>query len=157
MTDKLQKKAELRIKIPQWIKLALDEHCDHFGVTIVSTITPLLVEYLGQATRVRDNSTNCINNIYSKKSGRDVKPSKKKRGSQIADDFSPPRDISEKYGLDHENAVDQFIDWAKSSAHVRVDWIACYRNACRNWIKKEESQTEQTRKYIDRKFEDEEF
>ena len=99
MTDKLQKKAELRIKIPEWIGDLLKEHCELYGVTAVSTITPLLVEYLRHPSRVRDNSTNCINNIYSEKSASSGKASKKKRGTQILDDFDPPRDIGENMGL----------------------------------------------------------
>ena len=131
----IQKKTELRIKIPEWIGDLLKEHCELYGVTAVSTITPLLVEYLRHPSRVRDNSTNCINNIYSAKSASSGKPSKKKRGTQIPDDFDPPSDISEKYGLDHEKAGSFFIDWAKGKGHTQVDWVATYRNACRTWIK----------------------
>ena len=39
MTDEIQKKTELRIKVPQWISDLLKEHCDLYGVTAVSTIT----------------------------------------------------------------------------------------------------------------------
>ena len=64
MTDEIQKKTELRIKVPQWISDLLKEHCDLYGVTAVSTITPLLVEYLRHPSRVRDNCSNCFNIKY---------------------------------------------------------------------------------------------
>ena len=131
----IQKKTELRIKIPEWIGDLLKEHCELYGVTAVSTITPLLVEYLRHPSRVRDNSTNCIDNIYSAKSASSGKSSKKKRGTQIPDDFDPPREIAEDHGLDHEKAVSLFTDWAKGKGHTQVNWIATYRNACRTWIK----------------------
>ena len=91
------------------------------------------------SSRVRHNSTNCINNIYSKNSStKTLEPSepKKKRGTQIPDDFDPPRQITEKHGIDHEKAIAMFTDWAKSKGATYVDWNAGFRNACRIWIKK---------------------
>ena len=55
--------------------------------------------------------------------------------STISDDFDPPKEIAEKHELDHEKAVSLFIDWAKGKGHVQADWTACFRNACRTWIK----------------------
>ena len=135
MTDEVQRKTELRIKVPQWISDLLKEHCELYGVTAVSTITPLLVEYLRHPSRVRDNCSNCFNIKYSAKSAVSGKPSKKKRGTQISDDFDPPKDIAKKQGLDHETAVSFFMDWALGKGHTQADWIATYRNACRGWIK----------------------
>jgi hypothetical protein len=89
------------------------------------------------SSRVRHNSTNC-NNIYSKNSStKTLEPSepKKKKATQIPDDFDPPREIAENHGIDHEKAVSYFIDWAKGKGHTQVNWIATYRNACRTWIK----------------------
>ncbi len=79
MTDEIQKKTELRIKVPQWISDLLKEHCDLYGVTAVSTITPLLVEYLRHPSRVRDNCSNCFNINNSEKSAISGKK-KQKRG-----------------------------------------------------------------------------
>ena len=133
-----EEKAEIRIKVPKWIVQQLKEHCDHFGVNLVSTITPLLVEYLGKASRVRDISFGNINYIYSAnstKSGNKKSTPRKKNGSKIPDDFSPPRSIAESEEIDHDLALSYFVDWAKGKGHTQVDWIATYRNACRGWIK----------------------
>lgn len=135
MTDEIQKKTELRIKVPQWISDLLKEHCDLYGVTAVSTITPLLVEYLRHPSRVRDNCSNCFNIKYSEKSAVSGKKKSKTRASKIPSNFAPPKDIAEKEGLDHEKAVSIFVDWAKGKGHTQADWIATYRNACRRWIK----------------------
>lgn len=137
MTDEIQKKTELRIKVPQWISDLLKEHCDLYGVTAVSTITPLLVEYLRHPSRVRDNCSNCFNIRYSEKSAVSGKKKSKTRASKIPSNFAPPKDIAEKEGLDHEKAVAIFVDWAKGKGHTQADWIATYRNACRRWIKEE--------------------
>jgi hypothetical protein len=79
-----------------------------------------------------------FSNIYSRAStdcGNQSSKPKKKRGTQISDDFDPPKEIAEKHELDHEKAVSLFIDWAKGKGHVQADWTACFRNACRTWIK----------------------
>ena len=102
----IQKKTELRIKIPQWISDLLKEHCKLYGVSPVSTIVPLLVEYLRHSSRARDNSTNCINNIYSKNTTPktfELSESEKEKGTQIPDDFDPPREITQELGIDHKS------------------------------------------------------
>ena len=131
-------KAEIRIKVPKWIVQELKEHCDHFGVNLVSTITPLLVEYLGKASRVRDISFGNLNNsiTHSSTSGGKAKPKVKvNRGSQIPADFSPPKSIAEEQGLDYDLALSFFIDWARGKGHTQKDWIATFRTACRSWLK----------------------
>jgi hypothetical protein len=134
----MSEKVEIRLKVPKWISDALKEYCDHFGATPVSTITPLLVEYLWHPSRVRVIPPECISNIYSSVStnrGNSHSNPKKKKGSRISDNFAPPRSIAEGEGLDHSIAVAMFIDWAKGKGHTQADWNATFRNACRGWIK----------------------
>ena len=135
MTDQVQRKTELRIKVPQWIGDLLKEHCDLYGVTAVSTITPLLVEYLRHPSRARDNCSNCFNINNTRDATISGKKKTKTRASKIPSNFDPPKDIAKKQGLDHETAVSFFMDWALGKGHTQADWIATYRNACRGWIK----------------------
>ena len=140
MNKKDTEKVELRIKIPKWIKDELEEYCETFGVSAVSTIVPLLVEYLGRASRGREDVVNqrLTPNYGRASTNRGNKSSnskKKKQKHQLPDDFDPPREISEAHNLDHEKAVIAFTDWARSGAKTYADWEATYRNACRKgWL-----------------------
>ena len=147
----MSEKVEIRLKVPKWISDALKEYCDHFGVTPVSTITPLLVEYLWHPSRAQHILSKNINIIYSDdstKSGKSNSKPQKKNTTPISDDFSPPRSIAEGEGLDHSIAVAMFIDWAKGKGHPQADWEAVYRNACRGWIKERMPQPEPKLKYL---------
>jgi len=134
MSENPQEKVEVRLKIPKWISDALKQYCDTFGATPVSTITPLLVEYLWHPSRVRVIPPECNLNIYSAVST-NRGTSKKKKGTRISEDFSPPRSIAESEGLDYDLALSYFMDWAKGKGHTQADWDATFRNACRGWIK----------------------
>jgi hypothetical protein len=139
MNKKDTEKVELRLKVNKWVKEDLDEYCDTLGVSAVSTIVPLLVEYLGRASRGREVVVNHRltpnNSRASTNRGNDCANSKKKKQKHpLPEDFDPPREISEAAGLDHEKAVIAFTDWAVSKGHTYADWIATYRNACRSWL-----------------------
>ena len=147
----MSEKVEIRLKVPKWISDALKEYCDHFGVTPVSTITPLLVEYLWHPSRahhISSRNINIINSTNSTKSGKSNSKPQKKKTTPISDDFSPPRSIAEGEGLDHSIAVAMFIDWAKGKGHTQADWEAVYRNACRGWIKERMPHPEPKLKYL---------
>lgn len=136
--DKRDEKVELRLKIPRWISDALKQYCESFGTNAVSTITPLLVEYLWNPSRAQHILSKNINNIYSAdstKSGKSNSKPRKKKGTTISDNFDPPKSITQEEGLNHELAVQLFVDWAKGKGHVQADWNATFRNACRGWIK----------------------
>jgi hypothetical protein len=63
-------------------------------------------------------------------------PEPKKRGKHLLPkDFSPPRSITKEAGVDHEGALECFADWANSQGKKYTDWTACFRNACRSWLK----------------------
>ena len=129
---------ELRLKIPRWISDALKQYCESFGTNAVSTITPLLVEYLWHPSRAQHILSKNINIIYSAdstKSGKSNSKPRKKKGTTISDNFDPPKSITQDEGLNHELAVQLFVDWAKGKGHVQADWNATFRNACRGWIK----------------------
>ena len=136
--DKRDEKVELRLKIPRWISDALKQYCESFGTNAVSTITPLLVEYLWHPSRAQHILSKNINIIYSAdstKSGKSNSKPRKKKGTTISDNFDPPKSITQDEGLNHELAVQLFVDWAKGKGHVQADWNATFRNACRGWIK----------------------
>ena len=129
---------ELRLKIPRWISDALKQYCESFGTNAVSTITPLLVEYLWHPSRAQHILSKNINIIYSAdstKSGKSNSKPRKKKGTTISDNFDPPKSITQDEGLNHELAVELFVDWAKGKGHVQADWNATFRNACRGWMK----------------------
>ena len=136
--DKRDEKVEIRLKIPRWISDALKQYCESFGTNAVSTITPVLVEYLWHPSRAQHILSKNINNIYSAdstKSGKSNSKPRKKKGTTISDNFDPPKSITQEEGLNHELAVQLFVDWAKGKGHVQADWNATFRNACRGWIK----------------------
>ena len=63
-------------------------------------------------------------------------PEPKKRGKHLLPkDFAPPRSIAKEAGVDHEGALECFADWANSQGKKYTDWTACFRNACRSWLK----------------------
>ena len=139
MNEKDLKKVELRLKIPKWIKDDLEEYCETFGVSAVSTIVPPLVEYLGRASREREVVVNHrltpnYSRVATKRESTSPKSKKEKTNHQLPKDFDPPREISEAHNLDHEKAVIAFTDWAKGGNHKKADWNATYRNACRKWL-----------------------
>ena len=151
MSKDPNEKVEVRLKFPKWISDALKEYCETFGATPVSTITPLLVEFLWHPSRAHHISfrnINIINTVNSTKSGKvDSKP-RKKKGTRISDDFSPPRSIAESQGLDYDSALTIFINWAKGKGHTQADWNATFRNACGGWIKERLPQKQKKPKEI---------
>ena len=63
-------------------------------------------------------------------------PQTTKRGKHLLPkDFAPPRSIAKEAGVDYEGAVECFADWANSQGKKYTDWTACFRNACRSWLK----------------------
>ena len=128
-------KVEVRLKIPRWISDPLKEYCNKFGSTPTATIAPLIMAFLGHPSRARHISSRNIN-IYSIPNKHTKKgKSENEKHSTIPENFSPPKSISEEFGIDHQLAVEVFVDWAKSHGHEKADWIAAFRNACRTWIK----------------------
>jgi hypothetical protein len=126
------------------------EGLKHFIICGLSSYSKCL--HGDTSSRVHDNSTNCSNIKYSENSSaKTLKPSepKKKKGTQIPDDFDPSREIAENHGLDHEKAIAIFRDWAKGKGHVQADWIATYRNACRMWIKEKMPQSSEPKLKFD--------
>ena len=139
MNEKDLEKVELRLKIPKWISVTLKEYCDTFGTNAVSTITPLLVEYLGHPSRMHEVVVNYkltpnYSRVSTNRESTSPKSKKKKTKHILPEDFDPPREISEAAGLDHDRAVSAFKDWAVSKGHTYADWNATYRNACRSWL-----------------------
>ena len=77
-------------------------------------------------------------NIYTKKESdtpQTEAPPKKRGKHLLPKDFSPPRSIASEAGVDYEGAMECFADWANSQGKKYTDWTACFRNACRSWLK----------------------
>ena len=135
LTPKIMTKTkEIRVKLSDASKRVLDEYCEIFGVTQSSAISGLIVEKLAPPLARVCHFLSEMNNIQYSKPCPKTATKRKPRASQIPDDFDPPRSISEEVGLNHQMALDAFIDWAKSSGSTKADWIATFRNACRGWI-----------------------
>ena len=149
MAKKDTKLEEIRVRIPKEYKSILDEYCDTFGTTIQATLFAAICGHIAAdlwnaLARTREVVVK-LNNFtpnYSPPSQNSEKSSlkktpgnsKKKKAKPLPKDFNPPREIAERFGLDHERAVTAFMDWALSKGHTYVDWEACYRNACRGWL-----------------------
>ena len=74
------------------------------------------------------------NNIYSTPDIPEVKS--KARGKRLLPaDFSPDKLIADQAGIDYDGALEAFSDWAKAGGKKYLDWDACFRNACKTWLK----------------------
>jgi len=175
MTDEIQKKTEvcfdkkktsvtlkgnLLYRFNQWLDdndfvsdegtFKYHEGLKHFIICGLSSYSKCL--HGDTSSRAHDNSTNCSNIKYSENSStKTLEPSepKKKRNTVLPDDFDPPREITQELGLDHKLAVAIFTDWAKGSNHKRADWIATFRNGCRDWIKNKMPQSSELKLKFD--------
>ena len=145
MAKKDTKMKELRVRLPEQHHAILEEYCEVYGQTPSSTICGYIVEDLWQAlARTREvvvkfnnfTPNNSPSSQIVEKSSLKKTPTslKKKKAKPLPEDFNPPREIAERFGLDHERAVTAFMDWALSKGHTYADWEACYRNACRGWL-----------------------
>lgn len=133
----MSKGNERRLRFPEQANKILDEYCEVFGQTPVSAITPLIIRYLSKnLDRARRRGIYSVNTVLNNIAPPAVKTpqSRKRKSSQIPDDFSPPRSIADEEGLNYERALEVFIDWAKGNGTVKADWERTFRNACRGWI-----------------------
>ena len=132
-------KVEIRLRIPKWHRDILEEYCKLYGTSPSAAFCGYIWDVLGRflvksLTRADILSKNI--NIYSiPNTHTKNKNSENEKHSTISENFSPPRSISEEFGIDHQLALEVFVDWAKSHGHEKADWIAAFRNACRTWIK----------------------
>ena len=139
MTDERFKKVEIRLRIPKWHRDILEEYCKIYGTNPSAAICGYITDVLGRflvksLTRADILSENI--NIYSiPNKNKKIGKSENETHSTIPENFSPPETISEEFGIDHQQALEIFIDWAKSNGHEKADWDATFRNACRTWIK----------------------
>ena len=74
-------------------------------------------------------------NIKEKKSIKKENPAPKRGKHLLPKEFAPPRSIAKEAGIDYEGAMECFADWANSQGKKYTDWTACFRNACRSWLK----------------------
>ena len=75
-----------------------------------------------------------INKVYSTPDISEVKS--KTRGKRLLPaDFSPDKLIADKAGIDYDGALEAFKDWANAGGKKYLDWDACFRTACKTWLK----------------------
>tara|TARA_R110002012_G_C11401708_1_gene585858 strand:+ start:246 stop:710 length:465 start_codon:yes stop_codon:yes gene_type:complete len=129
-------KQDLRVKINNETHQLLDAYCEQSGTTKGQVITDLIwVSILPRLAHARHILSNMyINNIYSTPDISEVKT--KTRGKHLLPaDFCPSRSIAEDAGIDYDGALEAFTDWAKASGKRYLDWDACFRGACKTWLK----------------------
>lgn len=102
-------------------------------VHILRTFCGQNADILAGFPHVRATLPSEVNNNYIPKKEKQATP--KKRSCSIPKDFNPPAAIASDENLDHKKAVEYFRNWAEAGDKKYVDWIACYRNACRGWLK----------------------
>ena len=129
-------KQDLRVKINNETHQLLDAYCEQSGTTKGHVITDLIwVSILPRLAHARHILSNMyINNIYSTPDIPEVKT--KTRGKRLLPaDFSPDKLIADQAGIDYDGALEAFSDWAKAGGKKYLDWDACFRNACKTWLK----------------------
>lgn len=129
-------KQDLRVKINNETHALLDAYCEQSGTTKGQVITDLIwVSILPRLAHARHILSNMyINNIYSTPDIPEVKS--KTRGKRLLPaDFSPDKLIADQAGIDYDGALEAFSDWAKAGGKKYLDWDACFRNACKTWLK----------------------
>ena len=47
----------------------------------------------------------------------------------------PDQIIAEEAGIDYDGALEAFKDWANAGGKKYLDWDACFRTACKSWLK----------------------
>ena len=129
-------KQDLRVKINNETHKLLDAYCQQSGTTKGQVLTDLIwgsiPSRLACAQHILTNMY--INNICSTPDISEVKT--KTRGKRLLPaDFSPSRSITEDAGMDYDGALEAFSDWAKAGGKRYLDWDACFRNACKTWLK----------------------
>jgi len=129
-------KQDLRIKINNETHQLLDAYCEQSGTTKGQVITDLIwVSSLPRLAHARHILSNMyINNICSTPDISEVKS--KTRGKRLLPaDFSPDKLIADKAGIDYDGALEAFKDWANAGGKKYLDWDACFRTACKTWLK----------------------
>lgn len=129
-------KQDLRVKINNETHKLLDAYCEQSGTTKGQVISDLIwvsiPPRLACAQHILSNMY--INNIYSTPDIPEVKS--KTRGKRLLPaDFSPDKLIADQAGIDYAGALEAFSDWAKASGKRYLDWDACFRTACKTWLK----------------------
>ena len=129
-------KQDLRVKINNETHILLDAYCEQSGTTKGQVITDLIWGSIPERlAHTRVFLTKYLsNNIYSTPDIPEVKS--KTRGKRLLpSDFSPDKSIAEDAGIDYDGALEAFTDWAKAGGKRYLDWDACFRTACKTWIK----------------------
>ena len=129
-------KQDLRVKINNETHKLLDAYCELSGTTKGQVLTDLIwVSIPSRLAHARVFLTKYLNNnICSTPDISEVKT--KTRGKRLLPaDFSPSRSIAEDAGIEHDGALEAFSDWAKAGGKRYLDWDACFRNACKTWLK----------------------
>ena len=129
-------KQDLRVKINNETHKLLDAYCEQSGTTKGQVLTDLIWSSIPSRlacagvflTKYLNNnicSTPDISEVKSKSRGKRLLPA----------DFSPDKLIADKAGIDYDGALEAFKDWANAGGKKYLDWDACFRTACKTWLK----------------------
>ena len=129
-------KQDLRIKINNETHQLLDAYCEQSGTTKGQVLTDLI--WVSIPPRLA-HTQHILSNMYINKvcSTPDISEVKSKtRGKRLLPaDFSPDKLIADKAGIDYDGALEAFKDWANAGGKKYADWDACFRTACKTWLK----------------------
>ena len=129
-------KQDLRVKINKETQELLSAWCEHSGLTKGQAISDLIWGNIpARLACARVFLTKyLVNSIYSTPDIAEVKT--KKQGKRLLpSDFSPDKSIAEEAGVDYDGALEAFKDWANAGGKRYLDWDACFRTACKSWLK----------------------
>jgi len=137
----MSKNKEKRIMLGETPNRILEEYCELTGLQQSAVISVLLLEDLWKRlARARHFSEM---NIITHSPTSDEKPentakkkptSRKKNKTPMPDDFDPPKEICEKAGVNHEQAVRFFKAQVQAHDYRYVDWNQAFSNAVNGYL-----------------------
>lgn len=129
-------KQDLRVKINNETQQLLDAYCELSGATKGQVLTDLIwVSIPPRLAHARVFLTKYLNNNICIPSDPSEVKSKARGKRLLPSDFSPSRKIADDAGIDFDGALEAFTDWANAGGKKYADWDACFRNACKTWLK----------------------
>ena len=128
----MQKK-ERRIKLTDQTSEILDALIEETGGTASSIINLLLIRDWPRGGARLFRKLNSVSNSSPPHPQPAASPNAGKR--LIPADFRPDREIAKNAGVDYEQSLQCFIDWAVAGGKKYRDWDATYRNAAKSWLK----------------------
>ena len=129
-------KKERRIKLTDQTSEILDDLIEATGGTASSIINLLLIRYPGISPHAGARLFRKLKGVNSNVVAAPQPATSPHAGKRlIPADFKPDREIAKNAGVDYEQSLQCFIDWAVAGGKKYRDWDATYRNAAKSWLK----------------------